>query len=272
MALPDTVWNTVATKDTRLLEYKLSELFSSGTRDAAVNTLYRPEGLSWDLDYYFLSSTGSSEDLHRKFLNDYFSGKWPGSPARGRIVVSEDGKEKLVSRTASLCGIEAALYSGSSAMLEWAVRLYIMLHALIFTLKGEAVVAEGDEYAITNMESSKGKKHLNVTGSVSGEVFQAVEKLKAIKKSRRAFDDNSDIKVMETGDRGMLSIGRYYEGDKLIALFNFSETEKRADFGKEFGAFRDLMTGEKIKKEAVSVPSGGFVWMADDFREDITAE
>ena len=270
MALPDTVWNTIATKDTRLLEYELSELFVSGDPDPAVNTLYRPEGLSWDLDYYFLSGTGCEEGPHRKFLNDYFSGKWPGSPARGELVVSGDGEERLVSRTASMCGIEAALYSGSSAMLEWAVRLHIMLHAFIFTLKGEALIAEGDEYAVTNMESKKGKKTPNVTGSFSRQVFQALEKLRAVKGSRRAFDDNSDIKVMKTGDRGMLAIGRYYEGDKLIAVFNFSETEKTADFGKEFGAFRDLMTRERIKKESVAVPSGGFVWMADDFREEIT--
>ena len=169
-----------------------------------------------------------------------------------------------------LCMGAEPLYSGSSAMLEWAVRLHIMLHAFIFTLKGEALIAEGDEYAVTNMESKKGKKTPNVTGSFSRQVFQALEKLRAVKGSRRAFDDNSDIKVMKTGDRGMLAIGRYYEGDKLIAVFNFSETEKTADFGKEFGAFRDLMTGERIKKESVAVPSGGFVWMADDFREEIT--
>ena len=270
MGLPDLLWNTVATKDTRLLGFELSGVFSSGLSDGHVNTLCCREGISWDLDYVFLRGIGSSEEPHREFLNGYFSGKLPGSPARGILAVSEDGETRLVSTTASLCGIEAAMYSGDSAMLEWAVRLHIMLHAFIFTLKGEPLVTESDEYALTYPESIKGQKPARVTGSVSNEVFTAIEQLREIRASRRAFSESSGIGLLDLKDRGMLAIWRYFEGDKLIAVFNFSETEKTADFGKEFGAFRDLMTGEKIKKESVTVPSGGFVWMADDFREEIT--
>ena len=111
MALPDTVWNTVATKDTGLLESELSKIFLSGTQNETVNSLSCPEGFSWDLDYYFLNGAGVSEDRHKSFLNDYFSGKWQGSPSRGRILGSEDGEERLFSTTASMCGIEAALCS-----------------------------------------------------------------------------------------------------------------------------------------------------------------
>ncbi len=39
MGLPDTLWNTVATKDTRLLGFELSGVFSSGLSDGHVNTL-----------------------------------------------------------------------------------------------------------------------------------------------------------------------------------------------------------------------------------------
>ena len=39
MGFPDLLWNTVATKDTRLLGFELSEMFSSGMSDGNVNTL-----------------------------------------------------------------------------------------------------------------------------------------------------------------------------------------------------------------------------------------
>lgn len=51
---------------------------------------------------------------------------------------------------------------------------------------------------------------------------------------------------------------------KLVALFNFSETEKEIAVEEE-GDYHDLFTGKQICKNAVKIPSGGFVWMVCEF-------
>ena len=72
---------------------------------------------------------------------------------------------------------------------------------------------------------------------------------------------------MNTGDDGVLGIGRYCEGEKLVALFNFSAAEKTIRV-EELGDFRDLLTDEAADKNAVTLPSGGFVWLQCDFEEE----
>ena len=65
----------------------------------------------------------------------------------------------------------------------------------------------------------------------------------------------------------MLGLGRYYRGEKLIALFNFAEGERRVCLD-ELGDYTDLLTGEAVDKFVVTLPSGGFVWLLCDFGEE----
>ena len=72
---------------------------------------------------------------------------------------------------------------------------------------------------------------------------------------------------MNTRDDGVLGIGRYCRGEKLVGLFNFAESEKRVCIN-ELGDYTDLLTGEALDKFAVRIPAGGFVWMLCDFGEE----
>jgi amylosucrase len=53
---------------------------------------------------------------------------------------------------------------------------------------------------------------------------------------------------------------RLYDGEKLVALFNFAETEKTVAVD-ELGDYTDMLTGEPVDKSAVVLPPAGFVWM-----------
>lgn len=91
--------------------------------------------------------------------------------------------------------------------------------------------------------------------------------MELLRKDHRVFDGGADVWLVQAGDDSILGIGRYYEGEKLVGLYNFSETEKTISVG-ELGDYMDLLTGEGIDKTAVTIPSGGFVWMVCDFTED----
>ena len=65
----------------------------------------------------------------------------------------------------------------------------------------------------------------------------------------------------------MLGIGRYYRGEKLVALFNFSEWDKTVSVD-ELGDYTDLISGEVTDKYNIRILSGGFVWLICDFGEE----
>ena len=281
-------WNTVATKDVRLLRHQLEQVFALPGEYTFLNYLRCHDDIGWGLDYGYLGRMGMSEVAHKKFLNDYLTGKWPGSPARGELYNDDPtlGDARLCGMTASLCGVESARQEQDRAKLDWALRLDIMLHAYMFTLSGIPVLYSGDEIAMENdygyhddpmkaadsrylhrpaMDWEKAELRRDPE-TPEGRVFGAIRKMEELRRQHRVFDTKADIWLVNTGDDGVLGIGRYFRGEKLVGLFNFSENEKPL-YIDELGDFRDLMTGEQKYKYSLSIPSGGFLWLCCDFEE-----
>ena len=78
-------WHTVATKDVRLLQHQLGQVFALPREYTFLNYLRCHDDIGWGLDYDFLGRFGSREAEHKQFLNDYLTGVWYGSPARGEL-------------------------------------------------------------------------------------------------------------------------------------------------------------------------------------------
>mgnify|MGYP007025204388 CR=1 FL=1 len=58
--------------------------------------------------------------------------------------------------------------------------------------------------------------------SVAGQIFSQLACLEKIRKSEKAFVCQADTWTVDTFDSSVLCIGRYYEGEKILGLFNFS--------------------------------------------------
>ncbi len=283
-----TTWHTVATHDVRLLRHQLAQVFALPKEYGFLNYLRCHDDIGWGLDYDFLHQFGMAEVGHKKFLNDYFTGKWPGSPARGELYNDDPrlGDARLCGTTASLCGVEAARYERDGEKLAWALRLDLMLHAFVFTLSGIPVLYSGDEVARENDYTYHGDP-LKVADSrylhrgnmlwdgaarrqdpatAEGQLFQGLRQLETIRAAHRVFDGGADVWLVNTFDDGVLAIGRYYKGEKLVALFNFTEQEKHIAVD-ELGDYHDLCTGDHADKNWLTLPSGGFQWLLCDFGE-----
>ena len=89
---------------------------------------------------------------HKKYLNDYLTGRWYGSDSRGELYNDDPklGDARLCGTTASLCGLEAALYEKDKAKEEKAIACILMLHAWLFTQSGIPVIYSGDEIGQLN--------------------------------------------------------------------------------------------------------------------------
>ena len=283
-----TTWHTVATHDVRLLRHQLSQVFALPREYGFLNYLRCHDDIGWGLDYDFLHQFGMAEVGHKKFLNDYFTGKWPGSPARGELYNDDPrlGDARLCGTTASLCGVEAARYERDGEKLAWALRLDLMLHAFVFTLSGIPVLYSGDEVARENdytyhddplkVADSRylhrgnmlwdGAARRQDPATAEGQLFQGLRQLETIRAAHRVFDGGADVWLVNTFDDGVLAIGRYYKGEKLVALFNFTEQEKHIAVD-ELGDYHDLCTGAHADKNWITLPSGGFQWLLCDFGE-----
>jgi len=282
-----TLWHTVATGDVRLLQHQMGQVFALPKAYTFLNYLRCHDDIGWGLDYPYLRQFGQEEIPHKRFLNDYLTGYFPGSTARGELY-NDDPRlmdARLCGTTASLCGIEAARQREDDAALEKAVRLDEMLHAFMFTLSGVPVLYSGDEVGRENdygyhrdpfkkedsrylhrgdMDWALADQRKDET-TVAGRLFTALQRMEGLRAQHPVFDDEADTWLLDTGNDAVIGIGRYYRGQKLLAVFNFSRQEQTA-WLKETEAYVDLMTGEPRDAGAVLLKPGDFVWLMHEYK------
>jgi amylosucrase len=277
-----TTWHTVATKDVRLLKHQLGQIFALPKQYLFLNYLRCHDDIGWGLDFGFLKQFGIDEVGHKRFLNDCLRGYFYGSDARGELYNDDPrlGDARLCGTTASLCGIEAAEYEGNVWKLDRAIRLHIMLHAFLFTQSGVPVIYSGDEIGQLNdygyhndpykWDDSRYLHRGNFswdeaalrkdTESREGRIFNALRKLETLRSAHPVFLTAADTWIIETYNDHVLGIGRYYDGEKLVALFNFSPQDETA-WVNEPENYTDLMTGEPRRAQAVGIPAFDFAWL-----------
>ncbi len=282
-----TLWHTVATGDVRLLQHQMQQVFALPKEYTFLNYLRCHDDIGWGLDYGYLRQFGQEEVPHKRFLNDYLTGFFPGSTARGELY-NDDPRlmdARLCGTTASLCGIESARKAGDQAALDKAVRLDEMLHAFMFTLSGVPVLYSGDEVGRENdygyhrdpfkkedsrylhrgdMDWALADQRKDET-TVAGRLFTALQRMEGLRAQHPVFDDEADTWLLDTGNDAVIGIGRYYRGQKLLAVFNFSRQEQTA-WLKETEDYTDLMAGCPRSAGAVVLPAGGFAWLLHEYK------
>ena len=283
-----TMWNTVATGDVRLLRHQMDSVFSLNKEGCFLNYLRCHDDIGWGLDYGFLSRFGQAEIPHKRFLNDYLTGNWPGSDARGELYNDAEslGDARLCGTTGSLVGIEAAEQDGDPVRLEKALRFDIMLHAFLLTQPGLPMIYGGDETGRLNDYSyhedplkesdsrylHRGRMNWQEAeerfreGSRQQIIFSRLRALEEIRKEYEVFSGDSDLWTIETQNDHILGIGRFNRGEKLLAFFNFSNQDETA-LPQDAEDYTDLITGRRQSAEEVSVEARGFRWLYRTYAE-----
>ena len=270
------LWNTLATGDVALLRHEVEASLSSA--GLFLNRLHGDSGLDWALDYDWLKEhCGTDENAHRQYLNDWATGKFPGSNSRGELC--REGK--VCGTTASLCGVEAADYERDSVKLEQAVACDLLLHAFLLTQSGMPLLTCGDEVGQLNdysyhedaarADDARNLQHGPFQWELAamrdnqetrqGKQFQGLRRLEQLRGAEPAFDARANVWTFDTGNPHVLGLGRWYEGRKLVALFNFSGDFVTAG-APEGGAFDELIYGGHYDEIGhVELYPYGFVWL-----------
>ena len=276
-----TTWHSVATKDIRLLKKQMDIVNGLPGDYLFLNYLRCHDDIGWGLDYGTLKGWGMKEVEHKRFLNQHFTGRFEGSESRGELYnddpVTQDAR--FCGTTASMCGVESALYEKNEEKLQNAVRMDLMLHAYMLTQSGIPMLYSGDEigqlndYSYKNDEDKKedsryihrGKFQWELAekkaenGTVQEQIFSGLSRLEQIRRSRSVFRSDASVYTYDVKDDAILCILRENEEERFIGIFNFSD-EPRTAWMAEEGSYMDLMTGKERELVDVTVPGHDFVW------------
>ena len=281
-----TTWHTVATRDVGLLRQQLDIVNGLPKEYVFLNYLRCHDDIGWGLDYASLEREGIRERPHKQYLNDYFQGYAGESVSRGELYNADpvSGDARFCGTTASMCGIEKAGFEQDAEAMERAIRKDVMLHAYMFMQSGIPVLYSGDEIGQVNDYTYKEDPNkaadsryihrgamrwdlaANITDpeTVEGKVFEKLDQLEQIRKTEKVFVSNADTWTLDTWEAGVLCIGRYYDGEKILGLFNFSEYDRTAWINETDGMYTDLISGEKMEARGVNIPAFGFYYLKKD--------
>src|SRR3712207_5054221 len=146
------LWSSLATGDARLARSALRRMRPIPPSTSWVTYVRGHDDIGWAISDVDAATVGASGPGHRRFLNDFFSGRFPGSSARGALFQENEatGDARISGSAASLCGIEEALERGDPAALERGLRRLVMLHSVIYSFGGIPLLYMGDELALRN--------------------------------------------------------------------------------------------------------------------------
>ena len=276
-------WHTVATRDVSLLRRQL-DIVAGLPRDYVFQNYLRcHDDIGWGLDYDYLENFGIQEVPHKKYLNDFLTGKYPDSFARGELYNDDPrlGDARLCGTTASLCGIERFGFEGNEEGVDRAIRYDITLHAFMLSQSGIPVIYSGDEIGQLNDYSYKDDpdkaadsrylhrgnfnwdlaENRHRPGTVQNKLFPVLDKLEHLRMEHSVFNSEVPFRTIDTWDDAILAIVRENDEEKFIGIYNFSEFDKVAWINEDDGMYTDLISGRELEAKGVQIPAFGCYWL-----------
>ena len=274
-------WNTIATKNVGLLKRQMDQVCALPKDYVFLNYLRCHDDIGWGLDYDWLAQFGIDEVAHKKFLNDYFTGKGYNSDSRGELYNDDPrlGDARLCGTTASLSGLEAGQYEANADKIDQAIACDLMLHGYLLAQSGIPVLYSGDEIGQTNDYSYKNdpdkcadSRYLHrgnfpwdkveKKDAVAMRIFDALRHMEDIRASHDVFSCNANVYTIETGCASVLGIVREYAGHELRAFFNFSNMDQLIWTMPEDQAdiYTDLISGKTLRELGAVMPRYGCWW------------
>ncbi|NMC53678.1 MAG: amylosucrase [Chloroflexi bacterium] len=273
------LWNTLATREINLLKQALVERFALPEQTAWVNYVRCHDDIGWTFSDDDAGRLGINGYDHRKFLNAFYTGRFPESFARG-LPFQENprtGDARISGTCASLAGLEKALTENSEEEIQNSINRILLLHRVIMTIGGIPLIYLGDEIGTLNDYSYRNDpakasdsrwvhrpradwskyENRNNPGSIENRIFQEMVKFIHIRKTEPALA-NGHIQVMDTWNPHILGYVRSTAKERLIILANFSEQPQELDFNllRLYGlgyTFENLVTREKLNLEQLSL-------------------
>ena len=138
MCIRDRLWDAVATEKAVLLNAGIRSIPDKLERATWLNYVRCHDDIGWGFADEDIRLAGYEPRDHRKFLVEYYTGKFPGSKARGQPFAfnKRTGDARISGALASLAGLEVALEANDAEAIDLSIRTIIQLHAMILSFGG----------------------------------------------------------------------------------------------------------------------------------------
>jgi glycosidase len=279
-------WEAIATRDVKLLRHSMIRRFQLPADCAWVNYIRSHDDIGWtfaDEDAAELWINGYN---HRQFLNQFYSGRFPGTFARGLpFNYNPANQDMRISGTcASLAGLETALDAKDDLLIEHAIRRIVLIYSVALSAGGIPLLYLGDEIGTLNdyayqsvpakaedsrwvhrpaHDAARAAARTDAT-SIPGRIFQPLHRLIWLRKQTPALA-NTGTTFFDTGNTHVLG---YSRSGEILCLANFSERQQAvhrdalAAHWDLTGAHTDLTTGATyILRDLLVLEPYQFVWL-----------
>jgi amylosucrase len=233
------IWNSLATRKTRLLTASMQKTGNINTQCTWVNYVRCRDDIGWTFDDDVAANLGINGNDHRYFLNQFYTGRFEGSFASG-VAFGENpstGDCRVCGSLASLCGLEKAIESDDENAISLATRRIMLVHSVILSIGGIPLIYAGDELGLTNdysYENEKSKKadqrwvhrievsDEDIKKSPNEEISTALSELFEIRTQNPIFGQ-SQTHYLDAPNHHCFAYLRVAEGNRCLCLSNFSE-------------------------------------------------
>ena len=243
------LWSALANGDTRLLKAQIDALDALPENCWFVNYLRCHDDIGWGLDEPQEWRLGIDPFRHKEFLYHFYEGSVPGSWSMGELYNYDaaSGDARSCGTTASLCGIEKALYTHDKPSLERGIDRDLLMHKAMAFLRGFPMLNCGDEIAQLNgwdykddpdrVEDSRNlhrskfnwraAEKRNEPGTLQNRLWEGMAELRQMRDDP-CFAPDAWVTTWDTHNQSVLAIVRKVDDAVLLGLFNFSQADQTA--------------------------------------------
>jgi amylosucrase len=283
-------WSALASRRSALMTHVLSTHFPESFVNATWGTYLRcHDDIGWAITDEDAAAVSVSGPAHRAFLADYFTGRHPGSFARGGDFQSDPGTgdRRTNGTCASLAGLETALEQGDAAAIDAAIHRILMGHALIASFGGIPLIYMGDELGLLNDHSYEADDHLKHDGrwmhrpkmdwsraerrhdpaSIEARIHGGIRHIIARRRATPHIHAANPTAILDLGIDGIFAFSRRSPVGPLLCVFNFSEAwqsiPKQRLAAAGITAWRDRLADVSIvlESDALPFPPQGRIWL-----------
>jgi amylosucrase len=287
------LWEALATRQVRLLWVSLSRYFAIDPACAWVNYVRSHDDIGWTFDDADAQRLGIDPGGHRRFLNEFYTGRFPGSFARGLPFEENErtGDMRISGTLTALAGLEAALEAGDPVLIDLAIDRITLLVGIVLSIGGIPLLYLGDELAVLNDYTYTAdpdhasdsrwvhRPHIGAamrearraSETVAARVFRGLTHLIAQRTSHEAIAGHT-MTLMTLGHEHVLGYVRPHASGSLCVLANFSEHPQSVPGNLLHGlGLREVMhdlvseTNLEIGEEFVLRPYG-LCWLTESAR------
>ncbi len=252
------LWESLATRKVELLVQTLKHQKPLPDNTAWVNYLRCHDDIGWTFDDRDAEAIGINPYNHRQFLNQFYTGQFPGSFARG-IPFQENhdtGDMRISGTMASLAGLEQAVEEDDEEKKELAIRRMMLLHGISLSMGGIPLLYLGEEWGMLNdydyaLDPAKAgdsrwihrpkmqweyleelADHIESgNGSIRSRIFKSTQRLIRLRKELPALA-GQEMELISVANPHVLGYAKINEGHRLIVMANFSGDPQEVEGNK----------------------------------------